>query len=297
MSLSDKRNQNLMAIIKKMHERMEETDVEKARASQEHVAMLTIPPKNLTVEEFDLDGMKCEWIKPVKPHIKKTIILYCHGGGYMTGSAFYSRSITYKLAEAANKEIFCFNYRLAPEFKFPAPLEDAIKAWDYLMYLGYGARDIVVIGDSAGGNLALTLTMKLKEQGRRMPGGLVLFSPWTDMTGTSKSYATKANVDPVLSPEYIQRAVESYAPGEDVRNPYLSPRFADMSGFPPVYIQVGTNEILYGDSVALNKKLLEANVIVNFEAFKGMWHVFQMTPLKAASEAIDKAAEFVFAKT
>lgn len=326
---NEKRNQNLMTIIKKMHALIEETDVEKTRLSQDHVAKLSITPKDLLIEEISIDGMYGEWIKPDRPHNKRRVILYCHGGGYTSGSANYSRAVTQKLSQATSMDLFSFNYKLAPEAIYPAQLNDAVKAWDYLMLLGYGAKDVILIGDSAGGNLALSLTLKLKETGRILPGAIILYSPWTDMTMSGKSYISKQKLDPVLTREYISTCRARYIIGQDtipekseslpaedeniasiiedheknsaeyneypaLDNPLISPLFGDFENFPPVYIQVGTNEILYSDSEALYKKLLSQNVRVQFSPFKGMWHVFQMTPLKTASEAIEKTADFIF---
>ena len=295
MTPEQKRNQNLMSIIKKMHERLEETDVEKARAGQEHLAHLTIPPKGIEVESIDLDGLYAEWIRPVKPHDRTRVILYCHGGGYMTGSCLYARTITYKLAETTGMDILCFDYRLSPENVYPAAMEDAMKAWDYLMHRGYGAGNVVVCGDSAGGNMALVHALKLQKENRFMPAAVVLYSPWTDMTLSGKSYETKKNLDPILTKEYIKLAVERYAPEEDPASPFLSPLLSKYRhDFPPVYIQVGTNEILLSDSKELYKKLKDANIHVKLDIFKGMWHVFQMTPFKTASEAMEKTADFIF---
>ena len=153
--------------------------------------------------------MSCEWVKVERAHLKRYVILYCHGGGYSTGSTVYARTLTTKLAESTGMDVFCFNYRLAPECKFPAAAEDAMKAWNYLMYLGYGARDVIVAGDSAGGNLALSLTLKLKDEGRMLPRGLALMSPWTDLTKSGKSYQTRSSVDPVLDHEYLDQMIET----------------------------------------------------------------------------------------
>ena len=191
-------------------------------------------------------------------------------------------------------DVLSFDYRLAPEHPYPAAIEDALKVWDYLMYQGYGARDIIIAGDSAGGNLALTLTLALKEQGRLLPRGLLLFSPWTDMTRSGKSYQKKASVDPILTLEYIEEAVRAYAGENDLEDPMISPVFADFTGFPQTFIQVGTNEILLSDSLKLDKQMLKYRVPVRLEQYKGMWHVFQMAPFKTAYEAMDEAAEFVF---
>ena len=238
--------------------------------------------------------MSCEWVKVERAHLKRYVILYCHGGGYSTGSTVYARTLTTKLAESTGMDVFCFNYRLAPECKFPAAAEDAMKAWNYLMYLGYGARDVIVAGDSAGANLALSLTLKLKEEGRMLPRGLALMSPWTDLTKSGKSYQTRSSVDPVLDQEYLDRMIQNYAGGMELTNPYISPLFGKLEGLPPVYIQVGDNELLLSDSTQLHKNLVKADVSARIDIYKGMWHVFQMSPLKNAYDAMNKIAEFIF---
>ena len=276
-----------------MHSIIENQDVEKQRESQENLGDL-LRKRELNYESFEIDGIMAEWVSVDRPHMKKYVILYCHGGGYMTGSYRYARTITNKLASSTSMDVLSFDYRLAPEHPYPAAIEDALKVWDYLMYQGYGARDIIIAGDSAGGNLALTLTLALKEQGRLLPRGLLLFSPWTDMTHSGKSYQAKADVDPILTLEYIEEAIAAYAKDEDLENPMISPIFADFTGFPQTYIQVGTNEILLSDSLKLDKQMLKCRVPVRLEQFEGMWHVFQMAPFKTAYEAMDEAAEFVF---
>ncbi|MBO5291942.1 MAG: alpha/beta hydrolase [Lachnospiraceae bacterium] len=293
-SRDEKRNQNLMNLIKRVHSVVEKNDIEKQRQSQESIgALLGNRTENL-IREISIDGMYGEWISVDRAHMKKYVILYCHGGGYMTGSSLYARTLTNKLAEATSMDVLCFDYRLAPEHPYPSALEDAMRAWNYLMLLGYGARDIIVAGDSAGGNLALCLVHKLKKEGRLLPRGLVLLSPWTDLTASGKTYQTKAEVDPVLDAEYISQAVMSYAAGEDLSNSLISPLFGEFEGFPPTYIQVGSNEILLADSMMLHKRMVKANVSVKMDVFKGMWHVFQMSPFKTAYEAMDKNAEFIF---
>ncbi|MDE5680381.1 MAG: alpha/beta hydrolase, partial [Lachnospiraceae bacterium] len=246
-----------------------------------------------------MDGIHGEWASVNRVHMKKYVILYCHGGGYSTGSCLYGRTLTTKLATTTSMDVLSFDYRLAPEHPYPAALEDAIKVWDYLMLSGDGARDIILTGDSAGGNLALALTLKLKADGRLLPRGLVLMSPWADLTSSGESHRTRADVDPVLDKAYIDRMIAAYMGEADkskqmLENPYISPLFGDFAGFPPVYIQVGDNEILLSDSVELHKRLVEANVSVRLDCFEGMWHVFQMSPFKTAYEAMDKNAEFIY---
>lgn len=288
------KNQSMMNLIKKVHGMIENQDLDKHRHSQDQVGALLGNSKERIIKSVLIGDMEGEWISVNRGHMKKYVILYCHGGGYSTGSSLYARTLTTKLAESTSMDVLCFDYRLAPENPYPAACEDAMKAWDYLMLLGYGARDVIVAGDSAGGNLALSLVLKLKEQERLLPRGLVLFSPWSDLTSSGKTHITRAEVDPVLNAEYLERMIKNYVKDEALDNPLISPLFGDFTGFPPVYIQVGDNEILLSDATRLHRKMIQANVSAKIDVFKGMWHVFQMSPFKNAYDAMEKAAEFIF---
>ena len=287
-------NQGMMTLIRKVHGMIDHPDIEKHRHSQDQVGALLGNSKDILLREVKIQDMDGEWVCVNRAHMKKYVILYCHGGGYSTGSHIYARTLTTKLAGSTSMDVLSFDYRLAPENPYPAATEDAMKAWDYLMLLGYGARDVIIAGDSAGGNLALSLVLRLKEQERLLPRGLVLMSPWTDLTSSGETHETKAEVDPVLDAEYLKRMITNYAEGCELSDPYISPLFGDFSGFPPVYIQAGDNEILLSDSEMLHKKLIQANVSVKLDVFKGMWHVFQMSPLKTSHDAMGKNAEFIF---
>ena len=303
---TEKRNTNLMHLIKRMHGAVENTDIEKHRQSQDHFGALLGNSKDVLIEEIEIKNLiqgskeqesrviHGEWIYVNRAHMKKYIILYCHGGGYSTGSCVYARTLTTKLATTTSMDVLSFDYRLAPEHPYPAATEDAMQVWNHLMLLGYGARDIILAGDSAGGNLVLSLMLRLKQENRLLPRGAVLMSPWTDLTSSGKSHVAKESIDPVLNAGYLQEMITNYAPGRDLTNPLISPLFGNFEGFPPVYIQVGSNEILLDDSNMLYKKLLKANVSVKLDLFKGMWHVFQMSPFKTAYEAMDKNAEFIY---
>lgn len=301
MAITDKKNANLMNLIKRMHGVVENTDIEKHRQSQDHFGALLGNSKDVLTEALEIPvspkGVRSihgEWNYVNRAHMKKYIILYCHGGGYSTGSCLYARTLTGKLAMSTSMDVLSFDYRLAPENPYPAATEDAMQVWNYLMLLGYGAGDVILAGDSAGGNLALSLTLKLKEEGRLLPRGLVLMSPWTDLTSSGQSYQAKAEIDPVLNAGYLGEMIANYAAGQNLEDPLISPLFGDYSGFPPIYIQVGSNEILLDDSALLYKKLLKANVSVRLDTFDGMWHVFQMSPFKTAYEAMDRNAEFIY---
>ena len=164
MAISDRKNQNLMNFIRKVHGVVENVDLEKHRQSQDHFGVLLSNSKDVEIREFEIEGIHGEWTAVNRAHMKKYIILYCHGGGYSTGSSVYARTLTTKFAMSTSMDVLCFDYRLAPENPYPAATEDAMKIWNYLMLLGYGARDIIIAGDSAGGNLALSLVLKLKEK-------------------------------------------------------------------------------------------------------------------------------------
>ena len=166
--------------------------------------------------------------------------------------------------------------------------------WDYLMYMGYGARDIVVAGDSAGGNLALELCLKLKEQGRAQPRALLLFSPWTDMTASGKSYKSCKALDPMLTYEYIEAVPAAYTGSDaDWAKPCYSPLFADLRGLPPTLVQVGTNEILRSDSERLVEAIHRAGGYAVLEVYAECWHVFQQMPIHRAVAAMESAGRFV----
>ncbi len=304
-------NQNMMGLIRKVHGMIEKPDIEKHRQSQDHVGALLGSSRDFLIRNAKIDDMDGEWVSVNRAHMKKYVILYCHGGGYSTGSSLYARTLTTKLAASTSMDVLSFDYRLAPEHPYPAAIEDAMKAWNYLMLLGYGARDVIVAGDSAGGNLALSLVLHLKDQERILPRGLVLMSPWTDLTSSGESHVSNAEVDPILDAPYIEEMISNYtrqkaaaateeerkeeipAPA-DLADPFVSPLFGDFSGFPPTYIQAGENEILLSDSTRLHAKMVEENVSVKLDIFKGMWHVFQMSPLKISHDAMDKNAEFIY---
>jgi len=291
---TNRRNQGLMQLIRRVHGLVENPDLEKHRQSQNHLGAILSNTRDITYRGIEIEDMAGEWISVNRAHMKKYVILHCHGGGYSTGSCLYARTLTSKLAESTSMDVLCFDYRLAPEAPYPAAAEDAMKAWNYLMLMGYGARDVILTGDSAGGNLALSLTLKLKQEGRLLPRGIVLMSPWTDLTSSGESFVTKAELDPVLNSAYIDRMVDAYAKDQDLKEPLISPLYGDFYGFPPTYIQVGENEILLSDSTRLHQAFVDANVSVKMDVYPGMWHVFQMSPMRAAREAMDRNAEFIY---
>ena len=231
-----------MRLLKAVHslqepETMTTEDLEKQRRSQEALGNMAAAMGGLVWEPFELGGMDAAWMRLERPHKRRRVILYCHGGGYTSGGLGFSKVLASKLTRATGLDVLAFDYRLAPEHPYPAAVEDAQAAWDHLMRLGFGARDVVLAGDSAGGNMALVLCLRLRAEGRMLPGALLLMSPWTDMTCSGESLTGRADIDPVLTPEYIYAVREAYAGGLDPAQPELSPLLADLAGLPPTLIR------------------------------------------------------------
>ena len=306
----------LMKAVKSIHsvsssgDSIDLEDIKKQRSSQDLFGSISTLSKDIVVQELSPRGIPAEWVFPEFKHDKDRVVFYCHGGGYTCGSLKYARVIASKLAVHTGIPVMSFEYSLAPEHPYPAALEDALVIWNYIMQLGFGAREVIVVGDSAGGNLALELILKLKSQKRILPKGLVLMSPWTDMTMSGETYETCKDIDPLLTKEYIHTCRysfvglnEKYNEEEtkikideadlDYANPDFSPLFADLEGFPPTLIQVGSNEILKSDSIRLYEKLLSLGVQAVLEEYDDAWHVFQMMPLKKAVIAMDSIGKFV----
>jgi acetyl esterase/lipase len=186
-------------------------------------------------------------------------------------------------------------YRLAPEHVFPAALEDALTAYRWLLANGTKPEHIVIGGDSAGGGLAMALLTTLRDKGDPLPAGAVLLSPWTDVAGTGESMTTHAEIDPWLSSAAFNFVAPLYAGAEDIRNPLISPVFADLHGLPPLYIHVGTDEILLNDSTRLAERAKAVGVTAHLQVWEGMWHVFQAFAytLPEGQQAIDQIGEFI----
>lgn len=249
-------------------------------------------PKSVRMEKAKDAPLAGVWAIPEHPEEGKAI-LYSHGGSYVSGSPSTHEAIIARLAEQCSLPVFAYDYRLAPEHPFPAALEDACAAVDYLAGRGYPPERLAFCGDSAGGGLTLALTMMLRDQGRGLPAALAVLSPWADLTETSDSHFEKDDSDPILSSEELRNTAPLYAGKEDLRHPYISPLFGDFTGFPPTLIQVGTNEILLDDSLGLAKKMEAQNVEVDIDVFDGMWHVWHSFDIPEAHTAIRKIARFV----
>jgi acetyl esterase/lipase len=181
----------------------------------------------------DLGGLKGEW-SIVRGSDASRVLLFFHGGGYCSGSIVSHRRMVTEAGRAAGVSTLAVDYRLAPEHPYPAAHEDAMKAWRFLGKQGIAARDIVVGGDSAGGNLTITLINRLRAAGEEQPACAWLVSPWTDLTMSGASLEMKDHVDPLIHKVYLEELAEAYVPSPvDRKDPLISPLFADLRGFPP----------------------------------------------------------------
>lgn len=222
-------------------------------------------------------------------------LLYLHGGGYYFCSPATHRVITVGLALGAEARVFVPDYRLAPEHRFPAAVEDAVAAYHGLLAAGIPARRIVVGGDSAGGGLALALLLSLRQAGVATPAGAVLFSPWTDLAATGESLILNDHSDPMFHGNRIADAARLYLGETAPTEPLASPLYADLSGLPPLFIQASDSEVLLDDSTRLAEKARRAGVAVDFRAWRGLPHVWQIfaTTLPEGRAALKEAAGFI----
>lgn len=214
----------------------------------------------------------------------KNVILQLHGGAYIVGLVDIYRELAVQYSKAANDaDVATLDYRVAPRYKHPTALLDALSAWEFLLKIGYHEEDIIVAGDSAGGNLALSLVEMLRDQNRKLPGGVFVMSPWADLAETGESIKKNLYRDPIFGKgpgEKIKKGehlVNSmYAGKANLMDPYLSPVYADYHDFPPMLLQAGTYEVLESDSERIYYQAKEAGVKVQFTKYEGMFHVFQL---------------------
>lgn len=223
----------------------------------------------------------------------RNVIFYLHGGAFAIGSAKSSVPLAAELASRARTNLYSVDYRLAPEHPFPAAIHDASAAYRELLNEREPGQ-IMIAGESAGAGLAISTMLALREAGEPLPAAAVLMSPWADLTLSGESISEKRSVDPAVDPDGLRRRVGDYLPDGDPSDPLASPVFADLSGFPPLLIQVGSHEVLLSDAVRLAAAAASADVNATLEVVAGVPHVFQSfaSILDEASAALDRAAQF-----
>jgi len=250
---------------------------------------------DVRLEEVEFEGVPGEW-SIVPGSDPSHVLLFFHGGGYCSGSIVSHRRMVTEAGRAARMRTLAVNYGLAPEHPYPAAHKDAMKAWRFLRMQGIAARNIAVGGDSAGGNLTITLINRLRAAGEKQPGCAWLASPWTDLTMSGASLEAKATIDPLIHKAYLEELADAYAPAPlDRKDPRISPLFSDLRGFPPTIIQVGSSETLIDDSVRFARALGLADVDVTLQVWPHMIHAWAMwnARLTEGREALEQAGEFI----
>lgn len=249
-------------------------NVKLLRRGMETMAKRHWLPKHLFFKRFYIDDLPAAWINP-KEFETNNVLYYLHGGGYLMGSINTHKTLIAQIARESRVKALAIDYRLAPENPFPAAVEDALKGYLWLLDQGYRPENIVIAGDSAGGGLALATLHNIKAKGHPMPACAVCLSPWSDLSGTGSSMASKVKADPLLIPSEILKWGKLYAGEQDRKQPLLSPLYGDFTGFPPLLIQVGSAEIIMDDSVRVAEKAKEAGVDVILDVWEDMLHVWQ----------------------
>jgi monoterpene epsilon-lactone hydrolase len=211
------------------------------------------------------------------------VLVFFHGGGYCSGSIRSHRSMASEAGRAAGVKALAVGYRLAPEHPYPAALQDAMAVYDALLADGVPARHVAVGGDSAGGNLALALILRLREAGKPLPACGWLVSPWTDLAMTGATLASKAAVDPIISKPYLQELADAYLAGTDPKLPLVSLLYADLAGLPPLLVQVGSAETLLDDAIRIAARAAADDVRVTLEVWPRMIHAWHLWAARLAS--------------
>ncbi len=255
-------------------------------------------PADVSVEHVSIAKASADWLATPGANADRAV-LYLHGGAYVLGSALAYREMTSRIARAAAARTLVLDYRLAPEHPFPAAVEDAVAAYNFILAQGIKRSNIAIVGDSAGGGLTLATLLSLRDTGVPLPACAVCISPWIDLECTGGTMETKAAVDPLCTRESLLEEATLYLAGGNPRNPLASPLYADLKGLSPLLIQVGTEETLLDDAYRLEQRAKNAGVDVTLNVFEDMphvWHVFASYLLEA-QQAINQIGEFVCAYT
>jgi acetyl esterase/lipase len=280
--------QTMMRLVRPMLNPAIPVSVQRALIAQAYRS--STPPGGCRFETSSLAGVTTT--SSVHNRSINGVVLYFHGGAYMIGSSRTHRGITGHLAKASGCQVVTPDYRLVPEHPFPAALDDAESVYRALLNQGFSSGQIALAGDSAGGGLAMALALRLKDKQAPLPSSLTLFSPWTDLT---QQALHTPGCEPVLQPRWTAKAAKLYAGHEPLTNPLISPVFGDLSGLPPLLIQVGSQEILLNDAERLALAAKRDKVQTKLQIVNGLWHVFQVhaSQLERASTAITAAGTHI----
>lgn len=255
-------------------------------------------PKGTRISPATVGERSAEWVHG-RGAAPDAAILYLHGGGFIMGSPATHRELAARVSTAGRASVLSLGYRLAPEFPFPAALDDAKTAYRWLLGEGYAPERLVIGGDSSGAGLALQTLLSLRDEGAPSPCAGFFMSPVTDwVVPGGESFTTRAALDPLVTPAQCRHTSSLYVGGCADSSPLLRPAEMDLAGLPPLWVQVGDHEILLSDSERLAYRAAEAGVEVDFKVWLGMWHVFQTAAryVPESRQSIEELALFLRAK-
>ncbi len=277
----------------KSHPTIEQVGVQPYRTLLEKSALAFKPDTSIKMQPIMINAIEAQWLIP-ENHSAPRAILYVHGGGFIAGSIHSHRDLASRIAKACDARLLIFNYRLAPEHPFPEGLTDVRNVYEWLIHQYGGSHDIILVGDSAGAGLALSLLSGLLQDRSPLPFCSVLISPWLDLECKNSSHFENKDKDPMLQTDILKKTAALYT-DKNLSHPLISPINNDFSGMTPILIQTGENEILLDDSNRLAQKLKAAGAIVELDIWEGMFHVWHYFAkyLSEGREAIQKIGVFV----
>jgi epsilon-lactone hydrolase len=288
----------IMALRAKLASRPRSDDYRQRRHDIDARGLQYGVASDVTVELVMVGGVRAEWTSTPKD-TSDAAILYLHGGGYVIGSLDSHRHLVAEAGRAAGCWALALDYRLAPEHPFPAPVEDTIASYRYLLARGIKPGRVAIAGDSAGGGLVVAAMVAIRDAGLPQPGCGWCISPWVDMEMTGETMTSKSAADPMVQREGVAEMARLYLNGADPRSPLAAPLYADLAGLAPLLIQVGAAETLLDDAIRLAKVAGAADVQVDLQIWPEMVHVWPLfhPELKAGMRAIESAGAFVRAHT
>jgi len=268
--------------------------IEEQRAQMEVSLTQFQLPTDVRCEPVNAGGVPAEWVT-TPGAVAERVICYLHGGGYVIGSINTHRELASRLSRAASARVLILGYRLAPENPFPAAVDDSTAAYRWLLSIGVDPARLVIAGESAGGGLTVATFVALRDAGESLPAAGICLSPWVDLACLGESIVTKADIDPVANKESMLMLAKTYLGDTDPCTPLASPLYAELTGLPPLLIQVGTAECLFDDAMRLADNARAAGVDVTLEPWDDMihmWHMFAAI-LPEGQQAIDRIGEFI----
>jgi acetyl esterase/lipase len=273
-----------------------QTGPEALRAQYHALCHFEPAPADVAAERAHIGQVKGEWVRVTESEPQR-LLLYFHGGGYVSGSPESHRPLVAKLCRAGGAAALSVEYRLAPEFPFPAALRDAVDAYRFLTSKAFHPGSIVLAGDGAGGGLAMATAMAIRNGGMPMPAGVIALSPWADLTLSGWSMMRNAESDSALGWDLLFVSARNYLNGANPADPYASPVFGSMRDFPAIMVHAGSREVLRDDASRLGELAAAANVPVSVEVYDGMQHLFQGSSGPEAKVSLNRLGQFIRTRT